>query len=301
IADNGAASWAYKGSGDWYGWGTLGGGSSGGGGGHAIKNSGITLADRPNINFRNGITAVDLNPDIAVGLGGSLVADTTINADSHDFKITAIDEFLIQRSGNNRIEMDASGAIHLHTGGDTASSITLHPTNGITVTAKGAGFGYGSMVVVDSTGSLINFGPSLSSLIGMNAAGSFTSVIVSNGITHDATGNTLKLGGALTANTTISGAFSLTFSNSSWTFGSRSAGAVGASSFSTGATNVVSGSNAFASGFGNTVSNGSAHALGNQLTVSGQYAIAAGLINVASGKASQSFGNANTSSGDYSV
>src|SRR5690606_5682552 len=101
VADNGAVSWEYKGSGDWYGWGTLGSGSSGGGGGHAIKNSGITLADRPNINFRNGITAVDLNPDIAVGLGGSLVADTTINADSHDFKITAIDQFLIQRSGNN--------------------------------------------------------------------------------------------------------------------------------------------------------------------------------------------------------
>src|SRR5690606_11866135 len=214
IADNGAASWAYKGSGDWYGWGTLGGGSSGGGGGHTIKNSGVTLADRPNINFRNGITAVDLNPDIAVGLGGSLVADTTINADSHDFKITAIDQFLIQRSGNNRIEMDASGAIYLHTGGGTASSIILHPTNGITVTAKGSGFGTGTMVVVDSTNSLTNFGPANSTLIGKSGAGAFLSVSVSNGLTYDSSVGSLKLGGALTGNTDITGDFNLTLGTS---------------------------------------------------------------------------------------
>src|SRR5690606_24281606 len=139
-ADNGAASWEYKGSGDWYGWGTLGGGSSGGGGGHTIKNSGVTLADRPNINFRNGITAVDLNPDIAVGLGGSLVADTEIDADGNDFEITDVGAFQVLRSGNNRIEITDTGAIWLHTGGGTASSINLDPTTGIHLTAKGSGF-----------------------------------------------------------------------------------------------------------------------------------------------------------------
>src|SRR5690606_14713874 len=295
IADNGAASWAYKGSGDWYGWGTLGGGSSGGGGGHAIKNSGITLADRPNINFRNGITAVDLNPDIAVGLGGSLVADTTINADSHDFKITAIDEFLIQRSGNNRIEMNASGAIHLHTGGDTPSSITLHPTNGIIVTAKGAGFGSGSMVVVDSTNSLINFGPSLSSLIGKNATGSFASVTVSNGITHDATVNTLKLGGALTASTTISGPFGITFSNSYWTFGSRIAG-TSTNSMSVGSDHVMNNSNTFAAGFGHTINNGSGAAFGTLNVVSGDHGFSVGWTNTSSGTASFTAGTGNIAS-----
>src|SRR5690606_12758716 len=157
--------------------------------------------DRPNINFRNGITAVDLNPDIAVGLGGSLVADTEIDADGNDFEITDVGAFQVLRSGNNRIEITDTGAIWLHTGGGTASSINLDPTTGIHLTAKGSGFASGSMVVVDSTNSLINFGPSTSSLISKNAAGSFASVIVSNGITHDATVNTLKLGGALTANT----------------------------------------------------------------------------------------------------
>src|SRR5690606_19177652 len=43
IADNGAVSWEYKGSGDWYGWGTLGGGGGSGGSAHVIKNAGVSL------------------------------------------------------------------------------------------------------------------------------------------------------------------------------------------------------------------------------------------------------------------
>src|SRR5690606_36220519 len=66
IADNGVVSLEYKGSGDWYGWGTLGLG----GVAHVIKNAGVILPDRPNLNFFNGLTASDLNPDTNVGLGG---------------------------------------------------------------------------------------------------------------------------------------------------------------------------------------------------------------------------------------
>src|SRR5690606_33969179 len=72
IAPNGAASWEVKGT-DWYGWGTFGSGSGGGGSsGHVIENSGSSLPNRPNLNFTNGLTAVDLNPDSVVKLGGNL-------------------------------------------------------------------------------------------------------------------------------------------------------------------------------------------------------------------------------------
>src|SRR5690606_34893887 len=84
---NGAASWEVKGT-DWYGWGTFGSGSGGGGSsGHVIENSGSSLPNRPNLNFTNGLTAVDLNPDSVVKLGGNLTEHTIIGG-----------EFLLQTS-----------------------------------------------------------------------------------------------------------------------------------------------------------------------------------------------------------
>lgn len=53
--------------------------SATGGSGHVIENNGTPLTQRANLNIRNGLTAVDNNPDTDVKLGGALIENTTIS------------------------------------------------------------------------------------------------------------------------------------------------------------------------------------------------------------------------------
>ncbi len=67
--------------------------------GHVIENSGTPLTQRDNLNFTNGLTAVDGAPDTIVKLGGTLTENTFISGGN----------FVFSLSGANGVALSASG------------------------------------------------------------------------------------------------------------------------------------------------------------------------------------------------
>lgn len=59
---------------------------AGGGGGHVIENNGTPLTARANLNFRNGLSAADNNPDTDAKLGGTLIENTSITGTGFTLK-----------------------------------------------------------------------------------------------------------------------------------------------------------------------------------------------------------------------
>src|SRR5690606_3154585 len=64
--------------------------TGGGGSGHVIEADGTPLTDRNNLNITNGLTAADNTPDTDVKLGGTLLENTTIDADGKNFSVSDI-------------------------------------------------------------------------------------------------------------------------------------------------------------------------------------------------------------------
>lgn len=135
-----------------------------------------------------------------------------------------------------------------------------------------------------------------------------------NGLTK--VGNTIRLGGALTGTTTISGAFNVTWTNNSNTFSTtgRGVGAIGVNSFAIGDSPIASGITSYAEGFqtratGNyshaegfsTIASGvTSHAEGGGTRAGAQYAHAEGDSTRAKGSASHSEGSQSIASGNTS-
>jgi hypothetical protein len=198
VVPNGMVSWHLKGV-NWYGAGTLGVLASGGGsGGHEIESNGSPITDRTVLNFTNGLTATDTGSEIQVKLGGTLTETTvitgaeTLTLDVDDVTINGDNSAVIMYGGGTKrlqftststlftIGSDAQGDIHYQNASLQLTRLPIGDPN---------------------------------TLLGANDNGTAPEYkTVSNGLTSGS--GTLKLGGALTANTDISGAFTLNLGTS---------------------------------------------------------------------------------------
>lgn len=99
-------------------------------------------------------------------------------------------------------------------------------------------------------------------------------VTANNGLTK--VGANVRLGGALTGNTTVSGSVNITFNNGSYTFGTRSVGVVGGGSYSWGTNNVAAGLNSLVMGVSAKASGNTSIAMGSVVSATGLRATAIG-------------------------
>lgn len=225
---NGSALWEYKGSNDWYGSGALGSGPAPGGSAHIIKSHGSVISpDRANLDFTNGLYAIDNNPDTDVKLGGALTENTTITGatGTYSFSATGLSGLVLSENNGFNFELTSTSAVVENAAG----------TGGLSVQASGSTMHQGNRLIsvstssvridttsdsTDATGDM--YYRAATSFYTRLAVGGATTVLggngtlpvyktVSNGLVSDAT--TLKWGGALTGNTSITGNFTLGFTN----------------------------------------------------------------------------------------
>lgn len=121
--------------------------SGGGGGGHVIQNSGTPIANQPNLNFTNGLTAVDDagNSASVVRFGGALTQATTVSGafsllfNTSSFRVDSTGSgdstefFRLREVSTNRFQLFGSGRL-IHTvnrnqgGGDPSYAINDNVT-----------------------------------------------------------------------------------------------------------------------------------------------------------------------------
>lgn len=198
VVPNGMVSWHLKGV-NWYGAGTLGVLASGGGsGGHEIESNGSPITNRTVLNFTNGLTATDTGSEIQVKLGGTLTETTvitgaeTLTLDVDDVTINGDNSAVIMYGGGTKRLQFTSTSTLFTIGSDSQGDI--HYQN--------ASLQLTRLPIGDPN-----------TLLGANNDGTAPEYkTVSNGLTSGS--GTLKLGGALTGNTDITGDFNLTLGTS---------------------------------------------------------------------------------------
>ncbi len=199
--------------------------------GHVIQNSGVDLTTEPALNFTNGLTAVD-NPAISsiVKLGGTITEDTDISgAFGLTFGVTgtALNYWAVESTNNMTFESTGGGVQFL------ASTTVGHYGFGIEMEATNTAFiGYGGVggphsLTINSTGPFITLtGANTFAEAADYSANYVARSYISKGYADTTyapiSGSTnywrLSNGGTLTGANTISGAFDLSFTNTTVKF-----------------------------------------------------------------------------------
>lgn len=138
---------------------SVGGGGGGGGGGHVIQNSGVSIAQRANLNFTNGISATDIATVSTVKIGGAFTENTIFNgvdtysltyqnlvgftseANTHTLFTPAGATLIIGNTTVQRLELgiEASGKATFNLGGDAiGDQYQRDATNKLTRVAIGS-------------------------------------------------------------------------------------------------------------------------------------------------------------------
>ena len=201
-----------------------------GGGGHTILNNGSPLTQRTNLDFTNGLTAVDTGGNTVVRLGGILSQSTLIggagfNLVANGFgliDLTAINLVAISSSGSgfffttetvtHTLQLGQDAGVIFNIGTDADGDMYQRVAGKFTRIPKGT-----NTQVLTSNGTIASWQNSAGGTPGhaiYNGASLLTTranLVFSNGLTAaDANPNTtVKWGGALTADTAITGAFRL--------------------------------------------------------------------------------------------
>jgi len=307
-----------------------------------VAGAGISLSATTNTitirSFSTGSTAAaGLNRQVQYNTGGVLNANSNLIFDPSTGLTTNIlrilstptlgtlnDNILSRNISTGVVErITTSSIINLLTsnngitrsGNNFRLGGTLTGTTTITSPATGSRLTFAAFPVQYLTDVSANYNNR--SLVDRGFVTGLTVSTANNGLTR--TGSNVRLGGALTGNTTISGVgFNLTFSNNAWTFGGRGVGTVGNQSITSGNLNIASGDTTSSIGgvgnhaggqYASTLGGSSNKALGTFSTVIGgssNRAIAngataiGGLFNRANGFYSFATGTYATSSGDNS-
>lgn len=216
-------------------------------------------------------------PNLAIWttpVAGAAVTDDVLVWNATDKKVKKVTQASLAGAGstpagsNTQIQINNSGAfgaspnLTYSTGSNTLSTINLTLAGSLTLSAIPSVGTLSDNILIRNTGS------GLVQTIPTNSI-----VTANNGLNK--TGINIRLGGALTGDTTISGAYNINFSNTSWTFGSRS-GTTGTNSFTSGISNLASG--AYSASFG------------QQSKSTGSVSFSAGAFTNASGAQSTAFG-----------
>jgi hypothetical protein len=128
-----------------------------GGSAHIIKNNGTPLTERPNLNFKGGLTASDNSPDTDVVWGGALAGNVTITgADTNSITFSGIPTFLVgtyTRIHPNAVNIGATNTVTSSTAGLMhGTTSTLSNTLSAVIAGEAAvSSGHGSLAIGRAT------------------------------------------------------------------------------------------------------------------------------------------------------